>query len=57
MLLPEGAKISEVSVQDSWGAAITTTGNLYTWGSNGYGQLATGNTNNQPVPVKAKYKN
>lgn len=57
VLLPEGAKISEVSVQDSWGAAITTTGNLYTWGSNSYGQLATGNTDNQPVPVKAKYKN
>lgn len=55
--LPQNAKISEVSVQNSWGAAVTTTGDVYTWGSNSYGQLATGNTNNQPVPVKAKYEN
>ncbi|MCI9389386.1 MAG: hypothetical protein HFH54_06895 [Lachnospiraceae bacterium] len=33
-------------------AAITNNGDLYCWGSNGYGQVGNGSTNGQTVPIK-----
>jgi hypothetical protein len=35
--------------------AIDTNGQMWSWGYNGYGQLGTGNTRNEPRPVIVKY--
>jgi alpha-tubulin suppressor-like RCC1 family protein len=35
--------------------AIDTNGQMWAWGYNGYGQLGTGNTRNEPRPVIVKY--
>lgn len=37
-----GVTISKINAKDSSVAAITNTGNVYTWGDNSYGQLAQG---------------
>lgn len=41
---------SQISVGDYHSCAIKTNGNLFCWGSNDYGQLADGSTNNTSAP-------
>ena len=47
-----GQKIVAVSAGDSHTAAITDSGELWTWGLNGYGQLGVGDTQDRHAPVK-----
>ena len=42
---------SKVSLGTQHSAAITTDGDLYTWGYNLYGQLGLGNTNSRSMPI------
>jgi alpha-tubulin suppressor-like RCC1 family protein len=46
-----GTNWKQVSVGPSHGIAVKTDGTLWTWGSNGYGQLGTGNTTSRSSPV------
>ena len=48
--LPAGAKATGVSAGCDYTLALTSDG-LFAWGLNADGQLGTGNTNNQDVPV------
>lgn len=45
-------KFKQVSLGINHSAAITTTGDLYMWGDNSYGQLGNGTTVNSSVPIK-----
>jgi hypothetical protein len=44
--------VVSVSLGNCFSAAITNDGSLYTWGSNGMGQLGNGTKNDSLVPVK-----
>ncbi|CAE7704806.1 UVR8, partial [Symbiodinium necroappetens] len=47
-----GKKIVAVAAGGLHTAAITDSGELWTWGSNGHGRLGTGDTTNRHAPVK-----
>ncbi|MCX8672706.1 InlB B-repeat-containing protein [Bifidobacterium sp. B4079] len=48
---PDGFTWKQVNLGSSHSAAIGSDGNLYTWGSNTYGQLGDGTTNSRSTPV------
>jgi len=45
-------RFNTVSVGANHGAAISTSGDLYTWGNNKHGQLGVGDFNNRTTPTK-----
>ena len=49
-----GQKIVAVAAGGSHTAAITDSGELWTWGSNGHGRLGIGGTTNRHAPVKVR---
>ncbi len=53
--LPAGFTPVKVFASFYQSAALGSDGSLYTWGSNGFGQLALGNTTNQLLPVKVAF--
>ena len=56
--LPEGARtIVIVDAGHDHSAALDHHGNLYTWGQNEYGQLGTGTTEPEVLPVIVKLPN
>jgi len=50
----EGAYIKQVELGDCYSAALTNTGELWTWGSNKKGQLGDGTTTNHDRPIHIK---
>ncbi len=50
--LPTGVTAEAISAGSSFGLAIGSDGNLYSWGGNGFGQLGDGTKTNSSVPVK-----
>ncbi|BDR53131.1 hypothetical protein KIM372_10380 [Bombiscardovia nodaiensis] len=46
-----GETVSQASVGAQHALILTTSGRLYTWGANQYGQLGNGNTSNQVAPT------
>ena len=47
-LLHQGEIITQISLGSWHSLAITSTGRVFTWGNNGYGQLGDGTINNSP---------
>jgi alpha-tubulin suppressor-like RCC1 family protein len=54
VILPGGAKAVAVAAGSSHSLAVTTTGMVYAWGSNEYGQLGDGTTTDRHSPVAVK---
>jgi alpha-tubulin suppressor-like RCC1 family protein len=56
--LPKGTKIKIVSAGGNHGLALSTTGQLYAWGYNGFGQLGDGTTTDQltPEPINFEFR-
>ncbi len=52
--LPKGTKVRAISAGSGHSLAVTTTGRLYAWGSNGSGQLGDGTTIDRDTPVRVK---
>lgn len=44
--------VAQMDCSDSFAAFVTSDGAVYTWGSNSYGQLGTGDTEDKSSPVK-----
>ena len=55
-IVKEGTKFKEISGGSSHTLAIDEEGNLWSWGSNGNGELGNGTTNSSNVPIKIKLK-
>src|SRR5665213_2287289 len=49
--IPAGATITQIAAGAFHSLALSSTGQLYTWGLNEYGQLGDGSTTNSSVPV------
>jgi alpha-tubulin suppressor-like RCC1 family protein len=49
---PDDRGWTQVAVGDFRSTAITTTGEMYSWGSNGYGQLGDGTLNDHRTPTR-----
>jgi len=49
--IPAGATITQIAAGALHSLALSSTGQLYTWGLNEYGQLGDGSTTNSSVPV------
>ncbi len=49
--VPGGTTITQIAGGGDHGLALSSTGQLYTWGLNDYGQLGDGSTTNSSVPV------
>ena len=49
----ESNRIASIAAGKSHSAMVTTDGRLWTWGSNGYGQLATGDTDYRKQPKQS----
>jgi alpha-tubulin suppressor-like RCC1 family protein len=49
--IPPATTLTQVAAGDSHSFALSSTGQLYAWGYNGYGQLGNGTTTNAQVPV------
>src|SRR5665213_2705019 len=49
--IPGGTTITQIAGGGSHSLALSSTGQLYTWGLNVYGQLGDGTTTNSDVPV------
>ncbi len=49
---PAGQTWAQVAVGDLHSTALTTTGEMYSWGSNGYGQLGDGTLNDHLTPFR-----
>ena len=49
-------KISEISLGGAHSSALTSTGRLFTWGSNSQGQLGDGTTVNKLTPIDISNK-
>ncbi|HZL48502.1 MAG TPA: putative Ig domain-containing protein [Solirubrobacteraceae bacterium] len=49
--IPAGATITQIAAGALHSLALSSTGQLYTWGLNVYGQLGDGTTTNSDVPV------
>jgi alpha-tubulin suppressor-like RCC1 family protein len=52
--LPKGTKVTAISTGCNHSLAVTSTGRLYAWGFNKYGQLGDGTTKNRHTPVQVK---
>jgi alpha-tubulin suppressor-like RCC1 family protein len=52
--LPKGTKVTAISTGCNHSLAVTSTGKLYAWGFNKYGQLGDGTTKNRHTPVQVK---
>ncbi|BDR54059.1 hypothetical protein KIMH_01700 [Bombiscardovia apis] len=50
--MPAGVVFTSMSAGSNFSAAISSTGDVYTWGANGAGQLGNGNTTSVGVPTK-----
>lgn len=53
VLLKPGVAATAVGAGDSHSLVVTSTGAVYTWGKNNFGQLGNGGTTNSAVPVLA----
>jgi alpha-tubulin suppressor-like RCC1 family protein len=53
VLLKSGVVATAVGAGDSHSLVVTSTGAVYTWGKNTFGQLGNGSTKNSAVPVLA----
>lgn len=51
-LFSSAGSIKQIDLGCAFSAAITTNGNLYTWGFNSRGELGDGTTNERHLPVK-----
>ncbi|MFD1467796.1 T9SS type A sorting domain-containing protein [Hymenobacter caeli] len=49
---PAGQQWAQVTTGDFRSTALTTAGEMYSWGSNGYGQLGDGTRNDHGVPFR-----
>ena len=49
--------VIDISARDAYSTAVTNTGDLYTWGYNGYGQFGIGNVNASYLPVRTGMNN
>ncbi|MGI8430245.1 MAG: RCC1 domain-containing protein [Solirubrobacteraceae bacterium] len=49
--IPRGTRISQIAAGNDVSVALSSTGQLYAWGSNTYGDLGTGPTSDAHVPV------
>jgi hypothetical protein len=49
--MPAGAVVTAVATGHNFDLAVTSTGQVYAWGFNQFGQLGQGNTTNTDVPV------
>lgn len=47
----QGKQVTQIACGSSYSAAITTSGELYTWGRGSYGRLGHGNSDDQNVPM------
>lgn len=54
VILPGGAKAAAVAAGSNHSLAVTTTGKVYAWGSNEYGQLGDGTTRDRHRPVAVR---
>ena len=52
LVLQTGEHFIRVAAGRDFALAVTNQGRLYAWGDNGYGQLGTGNSSVQTVPVR-----
>jgi alpha-tubulin suppressor-like RCC1 family protein len=52
--MPKGAKVTAISTGCEDSLAMTSTGKLYAWGFNKYGQLGDGTKKNRHTPVQVK---
>ena len=53
--LRSGDKIASVVLGGYHSSAITSNGRIFTWGSNGSGQLGNGTTTNKSIPIEITY--
>ena len=51
-VLPESVAVTEVGVGESFSVALTSTGQVYAWGRNNYGQLGDGTNTERDVPAQ-----
>ncbi|WKU07124.1 RCC1 domain-containing protein [Micromonospora sp. HUAS LYJ1] len=51
-LLPAGTVVTDVAAGRGHGLALTSTGWVYAWGYNNYGQVGDGTTTNRALPVR-----
>jgi alpha-tubulin suppressor-like RCC1 family protein len=51
--LPPGSTVTAIAAGNDHSSAITSTGQVLTWGANGSGQLGDGSTQFSSVPVRA----
>jgi alpha-tubulin suppressor-like RCC1 family protein len=52
--LPKGVKITAITAGSQYALALSRTGRLYAWGSNGTGELGNGKTADRDRPVKTR---
>jgi alpha-tubulin suppressor-like RCC1 family protein len=55
--LPAGVKAAAITAGQDYSMAITTNGDVLTWGGNSRGQLGNGTTTNTDTPVSWKLSN
>ena len=53
--LPAGVKVTAISAVGYQVLALTSTGAVYAWGYNGYGQLGNGSERSTPTPTLVKF--
>jgi alpha-tubulin suppressor-like RCC1 family protein len=54
VLLPEGVTVTSVGAGWTYSLAVTSTGELLSWGGNEYGQLGDGTTTDRDTPVSVE---
>ncbi|RBP99879.1 hypothetical protein CRD59_02275, partial [Bifidobacterium xylocopae] len=50
--MPKGVQFAQITAGDAYSAAVSTSGDVYTWGDNEQGQLGFGNNANKSAPSK-----
>jgi alpha-tubulin suppressor-like RCC1 family protein len=55
VLLPPSVRVTSLSAAGNSALALTTTGAVYAWGANDYGQLGDGTTTTRDTPVKVAF--